>query len=60
MATLVVACGATADFAGMSTEASLVDQTGWDDPDARTLYVISVFADFDNADDHLRAVFGDW
>ena len=59
LATAFIACGATADFTGMSTEASLVDQTGWTTPDARTLYVISVFADFDNADDHLTAVFGD-
>jgi len=59
LATAFIACGATADFTGMSTEASLVDQTGWTTPYARTLYVISVFADFDNADDHLTAVFGD-
>ena len=40
LATAFIACGATADFTGMSTEASLVDQTGWTTPDAR-LYVIS-------------------
>ena len=59
LATAFIACGATADFTGLSTEASLVDQTGWVDSDARTLYVISVFADFDNATDQLIAVFGD-
>jgi parallel beta-helix repeat protein len=59
MATLVVACGATAEFTGLSTEANLVDQTGWSAPDARTLHVISVFADFDNGADQLIAVFGD-
>jgi len=59
LATAFIACGATADFTGMSTEANLVDQTGWEDPDARTLYVISVFADFDNALDHLTSVWGD-
>jgi hypothetical protein len=59
LATAFMACGATADFTGLSTEANLVDQTGWASSDARTLYVISVFANFDNAADQLIAVFGD-
>ena len=59
LATAFIVCGATADFTGLSTEANLVDQTSWSAPDARTLYVISVFADFDNATDKLIAVFGD-
>jgi hypothetical protein len=59
VASVFMACGATADFTGLSTEANLVDQTGWSAPDARTLHVISVYADFDNGADKLIAVFGD-
>ncbi len=58
-AALCVAASATADFTGIASEASLVDQTGWPDPDARTLYSVSVYAEFDNAADKLIAVFGD-
>ncbi|MDP6158913.1 MAG: hypothetical protein QF534_08740, partial [Phycisphaerales bacterium] len=43
----------------METEATLVDQSSWIGSDARTLYVVSVYAVFDTATDKLISVFGD-
>ena len=59
VATLAIACAATADFTGMETEVTLVDQSSWVGSDARTLYVVSVYAVFDTATDKLISVFGD-
>ncbi|MDP6601926.1 MAG: hypothetical protein QGH76_06480, partial [Phycisphaerales bacterium] len=56
---MAIASAATADFTGMATEATLVDQSSWVGSDARTLYVVSVYAEFDNAADALIAVYGD-
>jgi hypothetical protein len=43
----------------LTTEANLVDQSLWATSDARTLYVVSVFANFDDPANQLIAVFGD-
>jgi hypothetical protein len=52
-------CAATADFVALTSSASLVDQSSWAGSDAQTLYVISVYAEFDNVADKLIAVYGD-
>ncbi|MDP7029226.1 MAG: VCBS repeat-containing protein [Phycisphaerales bacterium] len=54
-----LAATAHADFVGLSGSGALVSQEGWQAPDARTLVLVSLYAEFDAATDRLIAVYGD-
>ena len=49
---------ANADFVGLTSDSVAIDQSGWEGSDARDLYLVSVYAEFDNAIDRLVAVYG--
>ncbi|HJO15482.1 MAG TPA: hypothetical protein QF800_01200, partial [Phycisphaerales bacterium] len=49
---------ANADFVGLTSDSVAIDQSGWVGSDARDLYLVSVYAEFDNAIDRLVAVYG--
>jgi len=49
---------ANADFVGLTSDSVAIDQSGWVGSDARDLYLVSVYAEFDDAADRLVAVYG--
>ena len=55
---LLGAASVQADFVGLVAESQVVDQSNWVDSDPRSLIKLSVYAEFDDPDDRLVAVFG--
>ena len=55
----LLATSAHAGFVGLSGSGAVVSQDGWQASDARTLVLVSLYAEFDDGTDRLIAVYGD-
>jgi len=56
---IALTTASSAEMTGLSHSASLIDQAGWTAPDARSLVLVSLYADFSVGSDQLIAVYGD-
>jgi hypothetical protein len=57
-ATTIGLTTANADLTGLSTTSEAIDQSSWTGSDPRDLYLVSVYAEFDDADDRVIAIYG--
>lgn len=56
---IALTAASSAEFTGLSYEASSISQVGWLAPDARSLVLVSLYADFSVGTDQLISVYGD-